>query len=273
MKPIKKVALFHSLCSVGKASLTNMIPILSSMEIEVCPIPTILLSTHTGGYGLPAKQHVTAKYICDMADHFKKTEVSFDLIFVGYLGSVEVLDGIKYFMEQFPETTVMIDPIMGDHGRCYQSIDETYTTAFRNLLQYADGLFPNITEACMLTGHPYKECFTESELRQIADLLLQKGLHHVIITSVKLSDALYGNIYATKDSFEIIRFKKESFDFHGTGDVFDAVLIGYILCGHSWSDSIKKAHQHTCQILEESSKCNYDTKEGLLVEKNLHFNV
>ena len=51
---MKKIALLHDLCGVGKAALTNMMPILSVMGIESCPIPTMLLSTHTGGYGTPA---------------------------------------------------------------------------------------------------------------------------------------------------------------------------------------------------------------------------
>ena len=59
MRPVKKVALLHDLCGVGKAALTNMVPVLSVMGIEACPIPTILLSTHTGGdmENLPWKRY------------------------------------------------------------------------------------------------------------------------------------------------------------------------------------------------------------------------
>ena len=54
MRPVKKIALLHDICGVGKAAMMNMTPILSMMGIEACPIPTVLLSTHTGGYGTPA---------------------------------------------------------------------------------------------------------------------------------------------------------------------------------------------------------------------------
>ena len=53
-KPIKRVAAIHDLCGVGKAALTNVIPVLSMLEIEVCPIPTMILSTHTGGFNIPS---------------------------------------------------------------------------------------------------------------------------------------------------------------------------------------------------------------------------
>ena len=71
MRPVKKVALLHDICSVGKASLTNMMPILGRMGIEPCPIPTMLLSTHTGGYDVPAIHKIPGSYIRACADHYK----------------------------------------------------------------------------------------------------------------------------------------------------------------------------------------------------------
>ena len=41
---MKRMLLIHDLCSVGKAAMMNMIPVLSVMGIEVCPLPTMLLS-------------------------------------------------------------------------------------------------------------------------------------------------------------------------------------------------------------------------------------
>ena len=96
MRPMKKIALLHDLCGVGKAALTNMMPILSVMGIESCPIPTMLLSTHTGGYGTPAVARIPAEYIRNCADHFKNQGVEFDAIFIGYLGHMEAIDAVIY---------------------------------------------------------------------------------------------------------------------------------------------------------------------------------
>lgn len=49
-KPIDRALVIHSLCSVGKASITNILPIMSIRGIEVCPVPTVVLSSHTGGF-------------------------------------------------------------------------------------------------------------------------------------------------------------------------------------------------------------------------------
>ena len=41
---VKRVAAIHDLSGFGRASLTAIIPILSSMGVQVCPLPTANLS-------------------------------------------------------------------------------------------------------------------------------------------------------------------------------------------------------------------------------------
>ena len=106
MRPVKKVALLHDLCGVGKAALTNMVPVLSVMGIEACPIPTILLSTHTGGYGKPVMEKISTTYIRECAEHYVANQVTFDLIFVGYLGSEGMIEAVEYFLSCFPDAEV-----------------------------------------------------------------------------------------------------------------------------------------------------------------------
>ena len=156
MRPVKKIALLHDICGVGKAAMMNMTPILSMMGIEACPIPTVLLSTHTGGYGTPAIYHVPGEYIRTCADHYKKENITFDAIFVGYLGNVDVIDSVIYFISQFPDTKVILDPIMGDHGKYYSNFDESYGTSIRRLLPYSDVILPNLTEMYLLAGKEYQ---------------------------------------------------------------------------------------------------------------------
>jgi len=44
---VKKIAAVHDLSGAGRVSLTVVIPILSSMGFQVCPLPTAVLSSHT----------------------------------------------------------------------------------------------------------------------------------------------------------------------------------------------------------------------------------
>ena len=52
-KRIKKVAALHDMSGFGRCALTVIIPALSAMGHQVIPLPTALLSTHTGGFEKP----------------------------------------------------------------------------------------------------------------------------------------------------------------------------------------------------------------------------
>ena len=47
----KRVAAIHDLSGFGRCSLSVILPTLSVMGVQVCPIPTAVFSTHTGGLG------------------------------------------------------------------------------------------------------------------------------------------------------------------------------------------------------------------------------
>ena len=55
---VKRVAAIHDLSGFGRASLTAIIPILSSMGVQVCPLPTAILSNHTGGFDRSEERRV-----------------------------------------------------------------------------------------------------------------------------------------------------------------------------------------------------------------------
>ena len=51
----KKVLCIHDLSGVGRCSLAVILPVLSVMGIQPVALPTVMLSTHTGGFGAPAR--------------------------------------------------------------------------------------------------------------------------------------------------------------------------------------------------------------------------
>ena len=266
---IKKVALLHSLCSVGKASLTNMIPVLSTMGVEVCPIPTVMLSTHTGGYGIPARQAVDANYIRACADHYRANDITFDAIFVGYLGCVNMTSSVQYFLEQFPEALVILDPIMGDHGKLYSGLTPDYATEFLSLCSYANIIVPNLTEASLLTGIAYDENNTKDYLELLCNALHNTGVEHVIITGIPSADGKKGIALSSNLELELLFLEGEPADFHGTGDVFDAVLTGEYMQGAPLKECIMKAHEFARRCIQESIAACKPEREGIQLESNL----
>ena len=152
-KPVTRVAVIHDLCGVGKAAMTNILPVLSVMGIEACPLPTMVLSAHTGGYGKPVMRALPA-FVGRSAEHLWENGIRFDDIFVGYLGNISMLEEVRILLRQYPEAYVLVDPIMADHGVYYRNYDEAYGKAMRKLLKYSDVITPNYTESCFLHGCP-----------------------------------------------------------------------------------------------------------------------
>ena len=56
-KPVepKKILCIHDLSVVGRCSLAVILPVLSVMGFQPVALPTVVLSTHTGGLGTPAR--------------------------------------------------------------------------------------------------------------------------------------------------------------------------------------------------------------------------
>ena len=77
---VKKVAAIHDLSGFGRSSLTSIIPILSSMKVQVCPVPTAVLSSHTGGFEGYSFLDLT-DYMEQHIAHWKSLNLEFDCIY------------------------------------------------------------------------------------------------------------------------------------------------------------------------------------------------
>ena len=116
-----RVAAIHDMSGFGRCSLTVALPILSAMGLQCCPLPTAFLSTHTGGFEGFTFLDMTDE-MPKVARHWKSLDLEFQAIYSGFLGSERQIGMVADFIRDFrsPETIVVIDPVMGDHGKVYQ---------------------------------------------------------------------------------------------------------------------------------------------------------
>ena len=70
--PLQRVAAIHDLSGFGRASLTVVIPILASMGVQTCPLPTAVLSSQTSGVEGFTFHDLTAE-MGPMLDHWQRT--------------------------------------------------------------------------------------------------------------------------------------------------------------------------------------------------------
>jgi pyridoxine kinase len=271
--PVKKVAAIHDLSGYGRASLTSIIPIISSMGIQVCPVPTAILSTHTGGFENYTFIDLTDQLKTYM-DHWKQLQLEFDCIYTGFLGSTRQIDIIASFVQDFSteKTLTLIDPVLGDNGKLYQTMNAEMVQKMRQLIHHADIITPNYTEAALLLGEDY-HAVDENELKSWLNRLSDMGPKVVIITSVLSNDSKKNTFVVAYDQ-EDNRFWKVKCDyipahFPGTGDAFASVIVGSLLQGDSLPIALDRAVQFCTLAIRASYGYSYPHREGVLLEKVL----
>lgn len=275
MKPtMKRVAAIHDLSGFGRASLCSIIPILSSMGIQVCPVPTAILSTHSGDFENYTFQDLTDTIPAYMA-HWKQLDLKFDCIYSGFLGSPRQTQIVEDIFEDFADenTLVVVDPVMGDNGDLYSSISQGMVPQMRRLIRRADIIVPNYTEAALLLGKEIPAQQTSRELkgwlRELADL----GPGTVMITSAPDAEApnMTNVIAYERDSDTYWKVASRLLqDFYpGTGDVFASVMIGSLLRGESLPGAIDWAAQFVSQCIKVSSGYDYERRDGVQLERML----
>ena len=272
--PIKKVAAINDLSGVGRAALTTIIPVLSTMGIQVCPFPTAILSSHTGGFKDCSFVDLTDTMRGYM-EHWKDEEIEFDCIYTGYLGSVKQVDIIIDFILDFKRGSniVVVDPVMAGNGKLYSSMNSNMVSKMRELVKKADSITPNITEALYLLG---KEGLIINDEEGVKDMMVELanlGPKVVIITSVpdyNTPNNINVLAYDKKDNkFLKVTSERIPVNFPGTGDAFTSVLIGKTLNGYDLLEAIEKSVEFVFLGIKESVAFSYPSREGILLERIL----
>ena len=145
----KKVLCIHDLSGVGRCSLAVILPVLSVMGIQPVALPTVVLSTHTGGFGTPARLDGCA-YGEAALEHYRELGLSFDCIYTGYLGGEEQAALAEMAFDLWPSAYKVVDPVMGDNGKAYATVTPAFIDRMRQLCRRADLILPNATEAGLL---------------------------------------------------------------------------------------------------------------------------
>lgn len=267
---MKKILLVSDMPGVGKVALAGMIPILSAMDVDLCNLPTALVSNNFA--------HGAAE-IYDLTDYMDKAQkiwekhgFEFDIITTGIIMNerqVDIIENIINAQEKRP--LVITDPIMGDGGKIYAGLPEDIINAMRKVIPLADILVPNSTEAALILGEKYPEGpIKREEVERWIHKLVEKGAKSVIITSIKTEEGhlVYGYDGDNKKMFDI-EYEHYPVTFGGTGDIFTSLLTGKLGEGYSVEDSARYAVKILNNILRKEAERGLDVIIEVPVEKYL----
>lgn len=262
-----RVAAIHDMSGFGRCSLTVAIPILSAMGVQCCPLPTAFLSTHTGGFEGFTFLDMTDE-MPKVADHWASLGLTFQAIYSGFLGSARQIGIVEDFIRRFrrPDTVVVIDPVMGDYGRVYQTYTAAMCDGMARLAELADVITPNLTEAALLLGQPYDALPAgEAGLRQITERLSLEGRRSVVLTGASLAPGQTGAVCydARTGRTQVVQTAYIAHEFHGTGDVFASVLTGALVRGSALADAAGQAAEFVRACAQRTAAENLPMREGV----------
>lgn len=271
----KKAAVINDMSGYGRCALTVALPIISKLKVQCCPVPTSIFSNHTAfpTYYFDDYTDRMVPYI----EHWKKLGLTFDGIEVGFLGSKRQIDIVSDFIMDFRKegTVVVVDPIMGDHGKTYKTYTQEMCQEMKQLVMLADIVTPNLTEACILTDTPYHEAkWRMKEIETLAQKLSLMGPKKVVITGIPQGEYIANYCYETTPGSwmgegKLLRTMKVGTQRCGTGDIFAAIITADAVNGVPFAASVKKASNFIKKCILKSIEMEIPLTDGVCFEEIL----
>jgi len=264
---IPRVCALHDMSGVGRCALTVVIPVLSATGAQVCPVPTALFSTHTGGFGDPASRDMTC-LMDETLEHWNALGLPFDAVYSGFLGSAKQISVVERYICKFGgRGFTLVDPVLGDDGEIYKSITPELCQKMKRLAESADIITPNSTEAAILLGEKFTG-FPQTKSGLIESVKHLGGKRSVIITGADLREGVLGcAVYDSTDgSATVIEGERLGGSFPGTGDIFASVLLGSLLRGNNLLDSAATAMEFVRSCVTVTLAAGTPAREGVLLE-------
>ena len=265
----KKIAVINDFSGFGRCSIAVALPIISTLKIQCCPLPTSIFSNHTGfdSFFFDDYTDKMPLYI----NEWKKLGLQFDGITSGFLGSKKQIEIVTQFFKDFKtkENIIIVDPVMGDYGKIYATYTKEMCEEMKKLVQYADIITPNITELCILTDTPYQEKWKISELEKMTEELAEKGPEKIVVTGIVQKEFIANKKKKKGKSPKILRCHRVGTQRSGTGDVFSSIIAADAVNQVPFDKSVKKASNFIKKCILKSIEMDIPVTDGVCFEELL----
>ena len=255
-----RVAAINDLSGFGKCSLIADISVLSSMGIEVCPVPTAVLTSQTG---FPSYHiHDTTDMVEYSIRDWKDRNETFDGILTGFMPGEKVIDDVQSFAKAFrtEKTIFLVDPVMGDNGDRYSNYSDEMLIKMKELVAMADIITPNLTELCLLADEDPQSVIKEFKEKRDTQLIIKlaskiksSDSQSIVVTGVPLDENIISNIIVFQHGSHVIKSSHNGLSYSGTGDLFAASLMGNILKGKDILEAVRTTAEFINRSVEATS--------------------
>lgn len=271
MEP-KRLIVANDLPGLGKVALAASLPILATCQVEAAVLPTVILSSHTGGFPIVHMDDYSQE-----APAFLRQWQTIGLeaagLVVGYTKSATLLKELVAFAKE-EMIPIILDPIMGDGGKLYTGFDQTYVENMREVAREAVVLIPNLTEAALLTETDFlNEGYGAREIELLLEKLADLGPEQIILTGVSFATDQIGMAYYDGRTKQVTYHMGRKFPSHffGTGDIVTTLIASAFAEGIPLSDMLPLILTFLERSLETTLLLDRDVKYGVFFEPHLSY--
>ena len=203
----------------GPVGNSAAVPALQAKGHEVLSLPTITLSNHPG-HGVPSGFRTDPEVMARMFENLEALGAlnGLDAVLTGYFASAAQVETVAKLLARIKPGYVLVDPVMGDHGRLY--VPQEVADAIRDLLlPRANCITPNGFELAWLTG--LQAGGEEAAVTAARSL----GVAEVLATSIPIgADRLATMLITPHESHSVATPRLDGVP-HGTGDFLSGLYL------------------------------------------------
>lgn len=173
---------------------------------------------------------------------------------LGMLGSVENIAVIAEIMADYPDTPLLIDPVLAS-GRGDELANEEMQAAMIDLLlPQATLITPNSLEARRLAFHDDDSDEAENaSLQEVADRLLAMGSEYVLITGThERTVDVINTLYGERGIVKTFKCERLPGSYHGSGCTLTSAIAACVAHGLTIEEAIAEAQDYTWQSLKHA---------------------
>ena len=267
----KKVLALHDLSGFGRSSLVPIIAVLSAAGHQCVPLPTAVFSTHTAIPNWVTTDLTGA--IQGTIEQYDALGLRFEAVYAGFLGSADQIDRVREAARRLKavDGITLIDPVMGDNGRIYDTYTPEMCTRMRELCAIADIITPNTTEAAILLDRdPSGKPRGAEEAWEWMRALRARYGAQVVLTGLDFAERRIGSGCLTAEGGALSLHRRVNRYYPGTGDLFASVMLGSLLNGEKLAAACDRAGEYVKDCIAYTAAQQTNPMHGVQFEKLLY---
>lgn len=266
-----RLILANDLPGLGKVALSASLPLLAACQVEAAILPTVILSSHSGGF--------PSVYVEEFGDglgyflqQWQEIGLTAQGLVTGYIKSPETLKKLADFAigQDIP---LIVDPIMGDHGKLYTGFDTAHILAMREFISTAWLILPNLTEAALLTQSDFLEEYGPADILTLIEELARLTVGDIVLTGVSFETDQVGVAYFNRAEQQVSYYMSRKFPQHffGTGDMLTTLIAAAFAEGIALNKALPAILTFLDRSLATTLELKRDMRYGVYFEPHIPY--